>query len=41
MTVFPQVSVPEIFNFSIVYTNALTGAVVRFDPQENNTDIKG
>jgi hypothetical protein len=37
MTVFPQLPVTEVFNFYIVYKNTLTGAVVRFDPQENNT----
>jgi hypothetical protein len=36
MTMFPTLTVPQIFNFYIAYTNTLTGAVVRFDPQEKN-----
>lgn len=39
MTLFPKLPVTEVFKFYIVYTNTLTGAVVRFDPQENNTPV--
>jgi hypothetical protein len=41
MTLFPDLSVPQIFNFYISFTNTLTGAVVRFDPQEKNTGNPG
>jgi hypothetical protein len=41
MTLFPDLSVPQIFNFYLTYTNTLTGAIVRFDPQENNTGSPG
>ena len=39
MTLFPNLLVTETFKFYIVYTNTLTGAVVRFDPQEDNTPV--
>jgi len=39
MTLFPNLPVTETFKFYIVYTNTLTGAVVRFDPQEDNTPV--
>jgi hypothetical protein len=41
MTLFPDLPVPQIFNFYITYTNTLTGAIVRFDPQEKNTELPG
>jgi hypothetical protein len=39
MTLFPELKVPQIFNFYIVYKNTLTGAEVRFDPQESNFPV--
>ena len=36
MTMFPDIKEPQIFNFFMVFKNTVTGAVVRFDPQERN-----
>ncbi|WP_296943300.1 hypothetical protein [uncultured Massilia sp.] len=36
MTLFRTPVTPERFNFYIVYKNMITGATVRFDPQEGN-----
>jgi len=41
MTIFPELTVPQIFNFFIIYKNTVTGQEVGIDPQEKNVpDIR-
>jgi hypothetical protein len=40
MTMFPELSVPQIFNFFIVFKNTVTGASIMNDPQEGNDGDK-